>query len=967
MTAVVNAVGWALLHFVWQGALGAAIFTVAVRLLRTPEARYALGVGAMFAMLALPVVTATRYGPSADRATQRSASPANTAGPSVASPSPTTQTETVESASAAAVRGSHAVSESDVVAGARTPWDRLTSAFAPLANSLPLLVACWLTGVFILSLRLFDAWLHARRLTREGTRPAPEAHRQMLQRLAERLRIWRPVTIVESTLLRVPAVVGWLRPIVLLPAVALTGLTAQQVEALIAHELAHVKRHDFLANIIQSAIETLLFYHPAVWYVSRRVREEREHCCDDIAMGICGNPDEYARALLRVAEGSVGAPALVTAATGGPLLVRVRRLLTRGSRPADTFPGWIVGSAVLLAAALLASAGRVLEANETRAATPLREQAEGLAAMTAFPADTDKVGADTVLHAPPGPLARRWQWARDEARRRGYRAFWIGYTIEPLASKENRSIYVGRMERHGLEGPGVSLRGRIISFGDFEGFRVPGVRLPPIVSSGMPDDVAILFLYAAGRDGRAMLARVHASSMVFPVDLEGRALMWLGEASDGESVPLVRGLYDEAPNADLREDVVAMVGVHSTSSLVVPVLMEWVEGRGPDGTRMQAVEWLAHHPTAAALNALARTARRDRVADVRREAAESVGQMDGPAAATDTLIALARTLEDTDARREAVEGLGERGDDRAVDALATIVREERNPDLQREGTESLGESHNPRSVPLLIEIAQTHPVSDVRREAIETVGENVPAEQAVPVLAAIARNDRNGDVQREAIESLGEMKDAGALAVVEELVTSHPNIDARREAIETLGETSPDGQTVEKLARMAREESNVDVVREAIETIAETHHADAPRIIAEIARTHRSPDVRREATETLAEVGDRGEAVKLLEEIAAQDADPNVRREAIETLGEAAPAERFVALARELLESNPPEEIWHEVLETLEELKGGEGIPLLVSTARSHGNPEIRQHAFRVLAESDDPRARKLFEDALSR
>ena len=318
MTAVVNAVGWALLHFVWQGALVAAIFTVAVRLLRTPEARYALGVGAMFAMLALPVVTATRYGPSADRATQRSASPANTAGPSVASPSPTTQTETVESASAAAVRGSHAVSESDVVAGARTPWDRLTSAFAPLANSLPLLVACWLTGVFILSLRLFDAWLHARRLTREGTRPAPEAHRQMLQRLAGRLRIWRPVTIVESTLLRVPAVVGWLRPIVLLPAVALTGLTAQQVEALIAHELAHVKRHDFLANIIQSAIETLLFYHPAVWYVSRRVREEREHCCDDIAMGICGNPDEYARALLRVAEGSVGAPALVTAATGGP-------------------------------------------------------------------------------------------------------------------------------------------------------------------------------------------------------------------------------------------------------------------------------------------------------------------------------------------------------------------------------------------------------------------------------------------------------------------------------------------------------------------------------------------------------------------------------------------------------------------------------------------------------------------------
>src|SRR3989454_6019086 len=165
--------------------------------------------------------------------------------------------------------------------------------------TLPWIVVVWFGGVLVLSLRLTSGWLVARRLGRTATHPVPEACREALARLAARLRVTRPVRVLESAVIQVPAVIGWLRPVILLPASALTGLTPLQLDALLAHELAHVRRYDYLVNLLQSAVETLLFYHPAAWWVSRRVREEREHCCDDLAVAACGGDAHvYATALL---------------------------------------------------------------------------------------------------------------------------------------------------------------------------------------------------------------------------------------------------------------------------------------------------------------------------------------------------------------------------------------------------------------------------------------------------------------------------------------------------------------------------------------------------------------------------------------------------------------------------------------------------------------------------------------------
>ena len=159
-----------------------------------------------------------------------------------------------------------------------------------------------------------------------GWRPPPDG-RHWLNDLASRLGLRRRFLIVDSARVSTPTVIGWLRPIVLLPIAALSGLTPRQVEAILAHELAHIRRHDFLVNLLQTLAETALFYHPAVWWISSRIRTEREHCCDDVAVSVCGDAREYAAALTELASWSIAHPPLAMAATRGPLLNRVRRLL----------------------------------------------------------------------------------------------------------------------------------------------------------------------------------------------------------------------------------------------------------------------------------------------------------------------------------------------------------------------------------------------------------------------------------------------------------------------------------------------------------------------------------------------------------------------------------------------------------------------------------------------------------------
>ena len=231
-----------------------------------------------------------------------------------------------------------------------------------MERALPTTVLLWCAGVLVLSVRLATGWLCVQRLRTQSTGPLPEPLQARVAAFASRLRIARPVLRagISDCGGADPRAAS---PVILLPAAVVAAMPSAHLEAIIAHELAHVRRHDYLINALQAVIETLLFYHPAVWWCSRQVRIEREHCCDDLAVAACGDRVGYATALANLEELRRGELRFALAATDGPLLGRVRRVL--GAPPAHDGRShiWLAGAAIAVVLALTAARITVAGAN----------------------------------------------------------------------------------------------------------------------------------------------------------------------------------------------------------------------------------------------------------------------------------------------------------------------------------------------------------------------------------------------------------------------------------------------------------------------------------------------------------------------------------------------------------------------------------------------------------------------------
>lgn len=194
---------------------------------------------------------------------------------------------------------------------------------------LDVIVQCWAVGVALFGLRSIIGLGYAQRMKRRGTRPLPEVVQSMAISLASRLGIRQKVEVLESALLHTPVVIGALKPVILLPLGMINRLSPAEVEAVLAHELAHIRRHDYLLNLVQTLAETLLYFNPAVWYLSAVVRREREHSCDDLAMEVSGSALVYAKALVALQELSQPGPSMAMALSRkkGALWVRIQRIL----------------------------------------------------------------------------------------------------------------------------------------------------------------------------------------------------------------------------------------------------------------------------------------------------------------------------------------------------------------------------------------------------------------------------------------------------------------------------------------------------------------------------------------------------------------------------------------------------------------------------------------------------------------
>jgi len=284
--------GWTLLHSLWQGAVlfGLAAFLLHLLRHKSPHVRYILACCALFAIVVSAVGT---YAYLAHSATT------------------TVQEYTVQ------------------VTAIALPTEAVVpdTMLSVLIRWLPL---GWMVGVFIFSTRLLGGWYWLFHGIRSGATPAPSVWQWKLSNLVRRMGGKRRlISLLVSNKVKAPLAVGWLKPAVLLPASALVHLSPDALEAILAHELAHIMRHDFVVNLMQSIVEVLFFYHPATWWLSGQIRELREHCCDDVAVRHCGNPLSYASALanLETLRAESATPQLALAANGATLMKRIQRLL----------------------------------------------------------------------------------------------------------------------------------------------------------------------------------------------------------------------------------------------------------------------------------------------------------------------------------------------------------------------------------------------------------------------------------------------------------------------------------------------------------------------------------------------------------------------------------------------------------------------------------------------------------------
>jgi beta-lactamase regulating signal transducer with metallopeptidase domain len=362
---VTRMVALAILHFLWQGLALAALGSAAMALSRNAATRYAIGVAVLALMFAAPAATflALRHQAAAS-ATSSLATQADLAN-TPASDSPAARIATSPSPQ----RNSN----------------------PPPSGYLSWLVEAWLAGVALLSLRPAAGFFVLQRLRRKQSAPVSEFLRTRCLSLQKNLGLRRLIRYCESVDLQAPAVVGWFRPVVFLPMAAISGLSIEQFEAVVAHELAHIKRLDAFVNLFQIAAETLLFYHPAVWWLSSRIRAERENCCDDVAIAVCGNAAEYARALASMAE-SHAAPAMAMAANRSPLVTRVTRILGAAKSQAGIRGASLAASGLCLSISLLAGHA-LFGANQTAPAP-----AAPLSALPSLPASSDSSDAVIVIH-----------------------------------------------------------------------------------------------------------------------------------------------------------------------------------------------------------------------------------------------------------------------------------------------------------------------------------------------------------------------------------------------------------------------------------------------------------------------------------------------------------------------------------------------------------------------------------------
>lgn len=294
-----EALGWTLIHSVWQALLVYGTVTIVLRIIPSHRSslRYAVALSSLAVVLAASAATFWWY----------SQVPAQPTG---------------------AVDMTYTFIASDIAAPApASVWEQMLTHVAAHMN---LILAVWFAGALLFSLRVAGGAWYVTSLRRASS-PVGQTWQQRLDALVQQLDIHRVVTLATSVRLQAPVVLGYIKPVILVPAGMLAGLSMEQVETILLHELAHIRRHDYLANLAQMLVEALYFFNPCIWALSAQVRTEREHCCDDAVVYYGGNARAYATALVQLEEVRLRQTgvALSLAENKHQLLTRIKRIMEK--------------------------------------------------------------------------------------------------------------------------------------------------------------------------------------------------------------------------------------------------------------------------------------------------------------------------------------------------------------------------------------------------------------------------------------------------------------------------------------------------------------------------------------------------------------------------------------------------------------------------------------------------------------
>ncbi len=446
---------WAVIHSLWEGGLIAIVLRGFFAVSTSSRARYAAACAALLMMAAAFVLTFAYEVPTFQSGGHRTVlSP-------LLSPTPVT---------------------SNGKAGGSFEFE----------NMLPWISVVWLSGVFAFSIKHAAGYFAAWRMRHRGVCSAPEVWQVRLDALRIRAGVRKSIQLLESSLATVPAVIGHFRPVILIPLGIISGMPADQIESILLHELAHIRRYDYAVNVIRSIAESFLFYHPCAWWISKKIRIEREHCCDDFVVAATGDARAYAAALTALEEKRARHADLAIAASGGNLVNRIHRLLDPPKTSATAFlPPVLAVLLVVMGAIVVAAWPAQTNHAESRLPAPIQPLLAGAAPPAAAvprrvrqnPAETvhstqQWLDQDVVYIITPEERAAFESLPTDEERAHFIEQFWQRRDPTP-GTPENEF----KDEHHKR----IAYANEHFSFGSTQGWKSDRGRV--LITWGKPDEI----------------------------------------------------------------------------------------------------------------------------------------------------------------------------------------------------------------------------------------------------------------------------------------------------------------------------------------------------------------------------------------------------------------------------------------------------------------------------------------------